>query len=272
MLPFGHNFRDTTLQMDSTGFLGDDFSEFATPYFVSDNAGPTKAIAPTMAIGSEAGLASTVLDLAKFINCLLNKGAPLISEATFTEMIKPRVYLPQEPIIHKIEPPQYAYGFVVQPFSGRTLIGHPGNIIIYTSFIGFIPEEKIGVAVLANAQGYPAAHIAQVALASLLNLNITQLPFIRLELLKDKIIGVYHSVKSSISVHVRARADVFEMIFRDKNVYQTITMMLESLDENVAIFRTIKDDTVIPATFKLAGETTELVYDCYKFRRAQSSV
>ena len=35
---------------------------------------------------------------------------------------------------------------------------------------------------------------------------------------------------------------------------------------------TIKDDTVIPATFKLAGKITELVYDCYKFQRAQSSI
>jgi CubicO group peptidase (beta-lactamase class C family) len=259
------------LQMDSTGVLGDHFSEFATPYFVSDTAGPTKAIVPSMVVGSEAGLASTVVDLAKFLNCLLNKGAPLISESTFMEMIKPRVFLPQKFIVHDVESPQYAYGFVVQPFAGRTLIGHPGNITIYTSFIGFIPEEKIGVAVLANAQGYPTAHIAQVALASLLNLNVMQLPFMRLELLKNKIIGIYRSVKGSISVHVQARADAFEMIFRDKSTYQTITMVLERFDENVAIFRTIKDDTIIPATFKLAAESTELVYDCYKFRRVQNS-
>jgi hypothetical protein len=46
----------------------------------------------------------------------------------------------------------YALGFQTNDFRGRKLVWHTGGLPGYLSFVAFIPEARVGVAVLTNAE------------------------------------------------------------------------------------------------------------------------
>jgi CubicO group peptidase (beta-lactamase class C family) len=180
------------LGMTNTGFLGEEVPELATPYVVPEEGQPHPGKIRPIPIGSDGALVSTVLDLAKYLRMWLRRGAPLLSEKSYEELVKPRVPMPSEPRWPEpVGQAFYALGLSVQKFFGRTLIGHGGSVFVYTAHMGFIPEGKVGVAVLANGSGYPMAQFAQAALAFLLGEPLEKLPFVRLEALAERILGVY---------------------------------------------------------------------------------
>jgi len=256
------------LNMRSTGFLGEHFDNFAIPYLVTPGGEVEPAPVFSFPVGSEAGLASCVLDLAQFLICLLNKGKPLISEGSFSEMIKPRTALPRESVISPARVVSYGYGFVIEPFlEDLRLIGHPGGIVVYTSYLGFIPEANVGVVVLANGQGPWVAQLAQVALAYLLGYDPFSLPFIKLEAIQNKILGLYYSYKGRPSVFVHRVNNTLHLIFLGGGAQISMPLYLYKLDNNTAHFYTQQGEFRIPVVFNLNKDQTELIFYCYKFRR-----
>lgn len=85
---------------------------------------------------------------------------------------------------------------------------------MYTAYLGFIPERKLGVAVLANGSGYPTAQMAQVALG--IALGVEQLPFLRLEEALEAITGIYTTYRDGIQVSVRPKGGGLELIVEDR--------------------------------------------------------
>jgi CubicO group peptidase (beta-lactamase class C family) len=112
-----------------------------------------EAVAPAI------GLNSTVLDLAKWVQLQLGDGRfggrRLVSEAALRETQTPQVVV-REPNLTRLfldESPaelRYGLGWYVQPYRGRTLLQHGGNIDGFTSFVSFLPRENLGVVVLSN--------------------------------------------------------------------------------------------------------------------------
>ncbi|MEM3658447.1 MAG: serine hydrolase domain-containing protein [Candidatus Hadarchaeum sp.] len=256
------------LAMRSTGLLGENFDNFAIPYLVTPEGGTRPAPIFSFPVGSEAGLASCVLDLVKFIICLINKGSPLISAELFAEMIKPRANLPRESVIPAARKASYGYGFVIEPFlDSMTLIGHPGGIIVYTSYLGFIPEAHVGVAVLANGQGPSMAQLAQVALAYLLGYDFSLLPFVKLESMYQKILGIYHSCKGRATVCVQRVNGGLYLTFLGGVIPTSIPLHFHELDGSTGYFYAQQEDARFPVVFRFREDQTELIYDCYKFRR-----
>jgi CubicO group peptidase (beta-lactamase class C family) len=85
------------LGMRNTGFLGEEVPELATPYVVPQDGQPHPGKIRPIPIGSDGALVSTVLDLAKYLGMWLRRGAPLLSEKSYEELVKPRVPMPSEP-------------------------------------------------------------------------------------------------------------------------------------------------------------------------------
>ncbi len=47
----------------------------------------------------------------------------------------------------------YAKGWFVEPFNGRRMLHHGGNIDGFSALVGFLPDENLGVAILTNQNG-----------------------------------------------------------------------------------------------------------------------
>ncbi|MDA1259459.1 MAG: serine hydrolase [Planctomycetota bacterium] len=92
-------------------------------------------------------IVSSVNDMSLWLRFLLALGetddARLISEAALRETWQPQI---------DVAPGQLAYGmgWMVQPWRGRTVIQHGGNIDGFAAQVSFIPEENLGYVLLSN--------------------------------------------------------------------------------------------------------------------------
>jgi CubicO group peptidase (beta-lactamase class C family) len=101
---------------------------------------------------------SSVSDMSRWMRFMLDSGRAggtrLIKPETFREMIAPQARAPSNeyPALELAQPHffSYALGWFVQDYHGRTVWMHTGSIDGMSAIIGLIPEQKLGVYVLAN--------------------------------------------------------------------------------------------------------------------------
>jgi CubicO group peptidase (beta-lactamase class C family) len=78
----------------------------------------------------------------------------LIKPATFQEIVAPQIRAPMEqyPALELSQPHffSYALGWFVQDYHGQTVWMHTGSIDGMSALIGLLPEQRVGVYVLAN--------------------------------------------------------------------------------------------------------------------------
>lgn len=104
--------------------------------------------------GQGAGLIfSTATDYAKWVRTLLKRSPPL-SEASHTELIKPRAIIPtdEEDEIPFYSDPLYSMGLTVESYRGRKIIGHDGGVPGYCSLFRYVPELDWGVVMMGNSE------------------------------------------------------------------------------------------------------------------------
>lgn len=269
-LPYADYVRKRILEplgMKNTGFLGEDLPELATPYVVPAEGQPRPGKVRPIPIGSDGALVSTVLDLGRYLGMWLRRGAPLLRPDSYAEAVRPRVPMPAEPRWPEpVGPSFYALGLSVQKFFDRTLIGHGGSVLVYTAHIGFIPEEGVGVAVLANGSGYPMAQLAQAALALVLNQPLERLPFVRLEAVAEKALGVYATYRETMRAVLRPRGGALELVVEDREAPLTVVLALEEVAEGEVRFRAVLGERAMPVVVRLRNPP-ELIYERYKLRR-----
>jgi serine beta-lactamase-like protein LACTB len=109
--------------------------------------GFTVAPAPLFDLGTipAGNLYTTVEDLAKFMHMLAADGRaggkPIIAPKTLAEMFTPQLV--------DVEV-AFGVGFMVGKFQGHKSVGHSGAVYGHSAAMTFLPELKIGVAVLSN--------------------------------------------------------------------------------------------------------------------------
>jgi serine beta-lactamase-like protein LACTB len=125
--------------------------------------------APTFELGmSPAGsMYSTVLDLSKFLSCLFADGKigdkQLLKPATIAEMFRPQFAKPEEKR-------GFGIGFALGELDGHRRIGHGGAIYGFATDVSALPDDKLGVVVVASRDVANAvvSHVADVALQLML--------------------------------------------------------------------------------------------------------
>lgn len=125
--------------------------------------------APTFELGmAPAGsMYSTVNDLGRFLSVLFNGGmgprGRILKKETLDEMWRPQ-------FAKKGDKEGFGIGFHVQEHNGRRRIGHGGAIYGFATELAALPDEKLGVVVVASRDVANAVttHIADVALDHLL--------------------------------------------------------------------------------------------------------
>jgi len=254
------------LGMDRTYFSREDVEKdpnVATPYVYKDNK-LSRGEFP-YGISADGGILSNVVDLSKYVLMYLNEGTfngtEILSKELLREMFKPRIRLRYEIFGEE----SYGYGLSIYPqFPIGTLIGHSGSVLVYTAYMGFVPEKNLGVVILANASGYPLSQIGMYARMVLSNKSPEILPFIRFERILKKLEGTYKSYRSTIVFKVRIEGGFIILESRRKySGYPTI-LVPETVEDDVVHCYTIQYGRKIPAKFIMNGDRVELIYERYK--------
>ena len=143
----------------------------ATPYgsIVPPGVGSKPADRVRLVATPMGGLTSSVLDLARFGQMVLNGGehggrpilSPKVLDAATTLSARNHPELDQG----------YGLGFKVRTWRGRTIIGHDGNMPGVATQLWLAPEDGVGVVVLTNGYALAVPHeIAATALEHALGL------------------------------------------------------------------------------------------------------
>jgi CubicO group peptidase (beta-lactamase class C family) len=121
------------------------------PYRNIDNIGPAGSIN------------SSVADMAQWVRLQLNEGARpkekdrLLSSGVMQTMHTPQTVIPMEGAMAKLNPEThlmaYGLGWLIQDYRGKKLLSHSGGIDGMNAQVALLPEEKLGLVVLANRDG-----------------------------------------------------------------------------------------------------------------------
>ncbi len=111
---------------------------------------------------------SSVDDMAKWMRFMLDtartsNGRALLKPATWAELLKPQTIVTAQqfyPTARLTQPhwTTYALGWFQQDYDGRAVSFHTGSIDGMVAIIGLIPDERLGVYVLANLDHAEARH------------------------------------------------------------------------------------------------------------------
>ncbi|MEM8987572.1 MAG: serine hydrolase [Pseudomonadota bacterium] len=138
----------------------------ASPHLLSNGA-PTPILWAYEEAATPAGGVNTcTLDLAAWLQAMLNKGAAnnnrILSEDMIRELTTPHTvergpYREDEMACviglgaEGVEAPSYALGWYRHSYRGAAVCYHTGSIDGFRSIIGMLPDHDFGVAILANA-------------------------------------------------------------------------------------------------------------------------
>ena len=111
---------------------------------------------------------SSVADMSQWVRMQLNGGKvgtkSVVSAGTLTETHSAQTVIPLSADNRQLNPythlQAYGLGWFIQDYRGRELRQHGGNIDGMSAMVALVPEEKIGVVVLSNANGSPVPTIA----------------------------------------------------------------------------------------------------------------
>jgi CubicO group peptidase (beta-lactamase class C family) len=123
------------------------------------------SVDPVAAAGS---IWSSVGDMSKWMRFMLDSGRTsdgqrLLQPATWAELLKPQTIVTPEgfyPTARLTRPhwTTYALGWFQQDYNGRAVSFHTGSIDGMVAIIGLIPDERLGVYVLANLDHAEVRH------------------------------------------------------------------------------------------------------------------
>ncbi len=105
-------------------------------------------------------------DMALLLRLLLLRGAagdvPVALASAADSILVPRVTVPGLP-----NDARYGYGLFVDQWHGARRAWHPGSMPGYSTLVQFLPDQRIGIVVLANRDGVRLDRIAETALETL---------------------------------------------------------------------------------------------------------
>jgi CubicO group peptidase (beta-lactamase class C family) len=118
-------------------------------------------------VASAGSVWSSVADMSKWMRFILDSGRVdgkrLLKPETFAELLKPQTMVPPDqfyPSARLTRPHwvTYGLGWFQQDYAGRAVDFHTGSIDGMVAIIGLIPDERLGVYVLANADHVELRH------------------------------------------------------------------------------------------------------------------
>lgn len=173
-----------------------------TPYLLGDD-GPEERPYPTHElVTATGGLFAPVAELAEYLKLQSNGGR--VGETTVLgETAVERMHRPHVRAGGRFG--AYGYGMMRSSFGDDTLIGHGGDAVVSSAYVGFLEDRSLGVALVANASpGYSLEHLGRGVLAVLTGGDPHEdVPFFRWRRHRDRLTGTYESFRGikRVTVH-----------------------------------------------------------------------
>ncbi|MEM0015032.1 MAG: serine hydrolase [Zestosphaera sp.] len=242
----------------------------ATPYIV-DKEGKHARVEPLFGVSADGGLFSNVLDLLKFVSMLIDRGSymgvEILSKESVELMEKPHVRLPYDSYVAD----SYGLGLTIRSnFLGRRLIGHGGSVLVHTAYIGYVPESRVGVAVLANMSGYPLSLIGAYALTCVMGMDpAKELPYVAVERVYDKLVGSYKGYKGTIRLRVRRLGGILAIENEGARTSELTPLVPDGVAEDHALFMVYTLAGRVPVEFFIEDSgRVRMTYERYELIRA----
>ncbi len=122
-----------------------------------------------------AGVNASIYDMAQWLRAMMGNFPQVVSEQTIREVTTPSIRSPRERWKHRwrdqVRDAYYGLGWRIYDYTGHKLVYHGGWIQGYRAEIGFMPEQKIGIAVLMNFESLVAIEFLPTFFDIYLNLN-----------------------------------------------------------------------------------------------------
>lgn len=145
------------LSMNQTNFSVKDLqksADHALPYREKDHQLVPMAYRDLTIIAPAGSINSNVEDLSRWLKMLVAggvyEGNTLIHTSSMQEMLLPQVIAAGSPEAQDTAFNSYGIGWSTISYRGHYLVSHDGISDGFTSVVGFLPKEKIGIIVLAN--------------------------------------------------------------------------------------------------------------------------
>ena len=142
-------------------------SNVATPHTEIDDTLRTVPWHNIDAIGPAGSINSSVSDMIKWVRFQLAEGKvggkSLVSASALGETHQAQMVIPVSADARAVNPythlSSYGMGWFLSDYRGRQLDQHGGNIDGMSAMVAIMPEEKIGLVILTNANGSPVPTI-----------------------------------------------------------------------------------------------------------------
>ncbi|MCL0087866.1 serine hydrolase, partial [Dehalococcoidia bacterium] len=214
-------------------------------------------------------LISSVLDLSKYVAMYLEwgeyDGTRLLSKDSIEAMETPQVALPHQGPFGE---GSYGYGLSIAPdFLGYKLVGHGGSVLVATAYMGFIPGQGVGIALLANGSGYLLSQLGMYGLAILLEKDPESLPFVRRERALTELVGTYETYRGTMKAQVKRMGDFLTIEIKDKYNDLTVPLVPEAIEGKTKTFYTLGAGTRLPVEFRVGEGEIDLIYERYRLQK-----
>ena len=111
-------------------------------------------------VSPSAGVNASILDMARWLRAMMGGSPEIISSKVIQQVIKPAVTTPQEKRKYRwrdrLHDAHYGLGWRIYDYAATKIVYHGGWVEGFRAEIGFIPDEKIGIAVLLNCESMVA--------------------------------------------------------------------------------------------------------------------
>lgn len=244
--------------------------DVATPYVTSQEGAKVATRYPYGKMISDGGLMSNAGDMARFLRMLLAggalEGARVASEASVREMMEPKVRTVEEPL-GGAGHSHYGYGLRIKSgFLGRTLVHHSGSVFGSSAYVGLVPGEGLGVAILANG-GYFLEDIGEYALALMLGEDPMEIPYFRRTRVLDELAGTYRTFRGTSTYGVERRGGILELTSSFGRRTYTTPLIPVDLEGEAREFSVYGTYMRTPVQFIRRGGDTFMVYERNMARR-----
>ncbi len=147
----------TPLEMHHTNFSVEETQKstnFACPYLEKHDVLKKIPFRNLSLISPAGGINSNIDDMMHWVQMLLKRGVyknqSLISPATLQELHAPQVIVPGVPETKESLLYAYAMGWGILSYRGHYFVSHDGVSDGFTSVVGLLPSENIGVVIFTN--------------------------------------------------------------------------------------------------------------------------
>ena len=261
------------LKMNRSTFEKEDVEgdpDVATPHATGEGGERIPAEYPYGEMLSDGGLMSSVDEMSNYLEMLLAYGEfenhRVASPESIRAMIEPKIRTPEEPLEGRGHT-FYGYGFRVKSdFFGLDLVHHSGSVYVSSAYLGFVPEERVGVVVLTNA-GYFLQSIGEYALALLMDEDPMEVLALRRARILDDLTGNYQAYGGTMNFKVTRNGGVLQLEMRFGKRAFTTPLMPVSIEEETKVFNVLGIDYTTPVEFIEKDKETIMVYERYKLKR-----